>query len=43
MFLWRLDAPKKWDARGVRWEYVGWWGSTLLEAKGKRDVVGYSW
>jgi hypothetical protein len=31
--LWRLDAPGKGDARGVRWEWVG--GSTLLEAKGR--------
>ena len=33
MALWRLDAPGKGDARGVRWEWVGEWVSTLLEAK----------
>jgi hypothetical protein len=34
LVLWRLDAPEKGDARGVRREWVGEWGSTLLEAKG---------
>jgi hypothetical protein len=34
LVLWKLDAPAKVDARGVKWEWVGEWGSTLLEAKG---------
>jgi hypothetical protein len=33
LVLWRLNAPKKEDARGVRQEKVNWWGSTLLEVK----------
>ena len=36
LVLWRLDAPEKGDARGVRWEWVGRWGNTLLQAKGKQ-------
>lgn len=28
-------APEKEDIRGVRWERVGGWLSTLLEAKGR--------
>jgi hypothetical protein len=45
LVLWRLDALKKRDARGVRWVggWVGGWGSTLLEAKGRVDGVGSSW
>ena len=35
--LWRLDAPEKGDSRGRKWEWVGRWGSTLLESKGKGD------
>ena len=35
MILWRLDAPEKGDARGVRQEWVDGWEITLLEAKGK--------
>ena len=35
LVLWRLDAPAKEDARGMTQEWVGWWGSTLLEAKGR--------
>ena len=30
LVLWRLDAPEKGDARGLRQE----WGGTFLEAKG---------
>ena len=41
VFLWRLDAPEKGDARGVRW--VGGWESTLLEVKGRGDGVGGLW
>jgi hypothetical protein len=37
--LWRLYVPEKGDARGVRWEWVCGWGSTLLEVKGRRDGV----
>ena len=41
MVLWRLDAPEKGDARGVMWEQVGEWVSTLLEAKERaRGRVG---
>jgi hypothetical protein len=44
LVLWRLDAPEKGDARGVRWEGVrGWVGrleNTLLEAKGRAEEVG---
>jgi hypothetical protein len=38
LVLWRLDAPRQGDARSVRWERGGGWGSTLLEAKGKGMV-----
>ena len=34
LVLWRLDALEKGDARGVKQEWVGEWGSTILEAKG---------
>ena len=38
----RLDAPEKGDARGVRWEWVSGWGSTLIEAKGRgREKMGW--
>jgi hypothetical protein len=47
LVLWRLDAPEKGDARGMRLEWVGGWVSTLLEAKGREmgggqrgDLVG---
>jgi hypothetical protein len=41
LVLWRLDAPEKGDARGVMWEQVGEWVSTLLEAKERaRGRVG---
>jgi hypothetical protein len=30
----RLDAPVQGDARGVRWEWMDGWRSTLIEAKG---------
>jgi hypothetical protein len=40
LVLWRLIAPGKWDARGVKQEWVDWWGSTLLEAKGSREGLG---
>jgi hypothetical protein len=39
LVLCRLDAPKKGDTRGVRWEWVERCGSTLLETKGKRNEV----
>ena len=39
LVLWRLDASEKRDARGVRWEWLGGWGSTLLEAKRRRWEV----
>jgi len=36
LILWKLDAPGKWDASGVRWEWVGCWeGSTLSETMGR--------
>jgi hypothetical protein len=41
VFLWRLDAPEKGDARRVRW--MGGWESTLLEVKGRGDGVGGLW
>ena len=31
LVLWRLDTPEKRDATGVRWEWMGESGSTLLE------------
>jgi hypothetical protein len=34
LVLWRLDAPEKGDARRMKLEWVGGWGSTLLELKG---------
>lgn len=34
----RLDGPEKADARSVRQEWGGGWGSTCLEAK--RRVMG---
>ena len=40
---WRLDAPEKGDARGVRWERMCGWGNTLSEVKGREDEVGGSW
>ena len=39
MVLWRLDAPEKEDAREVRQEWVGGWGSTFLEEK----CTGMEW
>ena len=33
LVLWRLVVPAKEDARGVMQEWVGEWGSTLLETK----------
>ena len=41
MVLWKLDSPEKGDARGVRWEWVGGCGSTLLEARGREMRCGY--
>ena len=32
LVLWRLDAPSSGDARVVRQEWVGVWGSILREA-----------
>jgi hypothetical protein len=39
--LWRLDAPEKGVARGVRKEWVGEWGRTLIEARRKVMEWGY--
>ena len=41
LFLWRPDASEKGDARGVRQEWVGGWGSTLLEANGRGFGRGF--
>jgi hypothetical protein len=44
LVLWRFDAPAYGDARVVRPERLGGWGSTLIEAKGggeETDVVGW--
>lgn len=38
LVLWRLDTPVKGGARQVRW-----FGSTLLEAKGRVDRVEGLW
>ena len=35
LVLWRLVAPAKEDAGGMRQEWVGWLESTLSEAKGR--------
>ena len=35
LVLWKPDALEKLDARGLRWECVGGWIGTLLEAKEK--------
>jgi hypothetical protein len=35
LVLWRFDAPVYGNARGVRGEWVGGFGSTLLEARGR--------
>jgi hypothetical protein len=35
LILWRLDGPEKGNARRLRWERMGWWGNTHLEAMGK--------
>ena len=43
LVLWRLDAPGKGIAREVRQGWVSRWGSTLLEAKGRRNGVGHLW
>ena len=40
LVLWRLVAPANGDAREVRHEWVGGWGSILLEANGSSDGVG---
>lgn len=37
--LWRLDAPLKRARRG-KWEWVGEWLITILEAKGREDCIG---
>jgi hypothetical protein len=31
--LWSFDAPEKGNTRGVKSEWIGGWGSTLLEVK----------
>jgi hypothetical protein len=33
LVLWRLDVPEKEDSRRISPEWVGKWGSTLLESK----------
>jgi hypothetical protein len=33
LVLWRIDAPEREEARGVRWGLVSGWGNNLLEAK----------
>ena len=40
MVLWKFKAPEKGDARGVRQEWLGGWGSTLLETKGNGTEGG---
>jgi hypothetical protein len=40
LVLWRFDDPEKRDARSVRWAWVGGWGSTGLETKGRGHGVG---
>jgi hypothetical protein len=41
LVLWRLVAEAKGDERGgVKQEWVGGWGSTLLELKRRGDGVG---
>jgi hypothetical protein len=37
LVLWRLDAPEKGDARGVRQEWIG---ENPLRGKGEGDGVG---
>jgi hypothetical protein len=41
--LWRLDASAQRDARGVRWEWMRGWRSTLIEGKGRGDGKGGLW
>jgi hypothetical protein len=43
LVLWKLNAPVKEDARRVRQEWVGGWGHTLLQAKGRGDGIGDFW
>jgi hypothetical protein len=35
LVLWKLDAPEKGDARGVKQEWMGGWGSSLLDKRGR--------
>jgi hypothetical protein len=42
LVLWKVDAPEKEGARGVRREWVGEWRSSLLEAKGRGNSVVFS-
>jgi hypothetical protein len=35
LVLWRLDTPAKGNTRGVMQEWVGGWGCTLIEVKGR--------
>ena len=35
LILWMLDVPGKGNTRTVRQEWVGGWGSTLVEAGGE--------
>ena len=47
LVLWRLVAPEKGEARGVRQDWMSGSMSTLIEAKGRtqrrRDRTGWLW
>jgi hypothetical protein len=43
LVIWRLDAPERGYATGVRQEWVGEWESTFLEAKGREGGLEDSW
>lgn len=41
MALWRLSDPGEGNARALRQEFVGRWGSILIEAGGVRRDRGF--
>jgi hypothetical protein len=42
LVLWRLNDPGQGNARLLRQEWVGGWGSTLIEAEGRKEEMGAS-
>jgi hypothetical protein len=43
LVLWRLDDSEWGKAKPLRQEWVGWWGSTLIEAGRREEAIGGLW